>query len=227
MSEKSEKHESFGVAGFFRRTGGNYNLFGSSIKHGSTVSLKIKRASRKRDLHQFWIHGEEELIEVLFSPNQFAQLLTSMNVGDGVPCTIQYVGRKKMDDCPAVETRELFVQEFEDDVQKAMNDARKICNEVTELLSGKGNITQADRKAIIGKLGNLMQHINSNMPFVQSQFNEAMDDTVTEARAEVEAFVDNKIRSLGIEALNDEVQRALAATKDSPVLQIESKVVDK
>jgi hypothetical protein len=54
------------------------------------------------------------------------------------------------------------------------------------------------------------QHSSTDsIPFVQSQFNEAMDKTVTEARAEVEAFVDNKIRSLGIQALEGEVQKAL------------------
>jgi hypothetical protein len=219
----TDYHESYGVALFSRRTGGAYNLFGSSIKHGQTIALTISRASKKRDLHQDWIHGEEELIEVLMSPNQFAQMITSMNVGSGVPCTIQYVMAKRMEECPSVEMREQFVDEFKKDVRKVMKDADTIVAEVTEMFKNKQNITKSDRADILAKIGQIMQHVKSNMPFVHSQFNEAMDDTVTEAKAEVEAFVSNKITSLGIEALNEEVQKAISASKDSKALQIEKK----
>jgi len=43
----------------------------------------------------------------------------------------------------------------------------------------------------------------ANMPFVQTQFNEAMDKTVTEAKAEVEAFVSHKVTSLGLASLKE------------------------
>jgi hypothetical protein len=225
LDEPEEKHPSFGVAGFSRRTGGNFNLFGSSIKHGNTICLTIKRASRRRSLSNYWIHGNEQLIEVLFSPNQFAQLLTSMNVGDGVPCTLQYVGRERMPDCPSVEIREEFQREFEEDVRKVTAGARTALKEITQIFNTKASIGKADRAEILSKINRLINLLTDSIPFVQGQFNEAMDGTVTEARAEVESFIDNKIQSLGIQALNDEVQKALAATRDSPVLQIEAKEV--
>ena len=43
------------------------------------------------------------------------------------------------------------------------------------------------------------------MPFVQKSFNKAMDKTVHEAKGEVEAFVMNKVTSLGIEGLEKEM----------------------
>jgi hypothetical protein len=224
LDEPEDEHESFGVAGFYRRTGGNYNLFGSSIKHGQTIALTIKRATRRRHLSNDWIHGKGQLIEVVFSPNQFAQLLTSMNVGDGVPCTIQYVGGKRMADCPSTEQRAMFEQEFKENVEKLTEKAEIHLKEITEVLTAKAPINKAERSAIIGKLNTLVHILTDSIPFVQSQFNEAMDKTVTEARAEVEAFVDNKIRALGIEALEGEVQKALSAAKDSPSLMIESSV---
>jgi ElaB/YqjD/DUF883 family membrane-anchored ribosome-binding protein len=106
-----------------------------------------------------------------------------------------------------------------------MAEAKSLVGEVEQMFGSKASINKGDREAILGKLRMLMQNINSNMPFVQSQFNEAMDKTVTEAKAEVEGFVEGKIRALGIDALQSEVGRALTATAKSPVLQIESKEV--
>ncbi len=46
---------------------------------------------------------------------------------------------------------------------------------------------------------------------------------MTEAKSEVESFVESKIRSLGIDALDSEIARAISAPARSPVL-LEGKV---
>ena len=51
----------------------------------------------------------------------------------------------------------------------------------------------------------LMQDVNSNLPFVQRSFNKSIDKTVLEAKGEVEAFVMNKVTSLGIKGLEKEM----------------------
>ena len=223
MFENDEEvHESYGMVGLSRCSVGpaGMNLFGSSIRHGSVMTLTVRKASKRRELHREWIHGREEIVEVFLSPAQFADLITSPNVGFGVPCSIRHMAGKAMGECPEVQQRQLFEQEFKDDVRKVMSDAGQLVKDVKELLDGKANITQADRKAIVHKLDMLMQHINSSMPFVQSQFNEAMDKTVTEAKAEVEEFVNAKIHSLGIQALTSEIAQALAAPANSAPFQL-------
>jgi hypothetical protein len=94
-----KKHPSFGMVSFSRCYGTNRRLFQSHVKNMTTVRLRIKQASVKHSLHQDHTYGEESLIEVELSPAQFAELLTSMNVGDGVPCTINYVNEKKLKTC--------------------------------------------------------------------------------------------------------------------------------
>jgi len=47
--------------------------------------------------------------------------------------------------------------------------------------------------------------VDDSIPFLQKSFNEAMDKTVNEAKGEVEAFVMNKVTSLGIEKMKDDL----------------------
>lgn len=226
MSDKKaiEEHESYGMVGLSRFTcggGRGMNLFGSSIMHASGMTLTIRRGEKRRDLHREWYYGGDIIAEITLSPAQFAEMITTPNVGSGVPCTLNYIiGEGSKAECPEHKQRQLFEQEFEDDVRKAMADASQIVKDVTTLLEGKEAIKLSDRKAIIGKLTMLAQHINSNMPFVQAQFNEAMDKTVTEAKAEVEEFINAKIHSLGIDALTSEIAKAIQAPANSAPLQI-------
>lgn len=215
--ETTEQHESYGMVGLSRFTCGPHgmNLFGSSIQHSSGIALTVMRAEKHRDLNREWYFGRGEIVRLILSPAQFADLITSLNVGQGVPCTLEHVEGKRAGRCPEVNQRQLFEAEFECDVRKVMDEAGTIVREVSALLNTKANITQAERKTICKKLEQLNMHIVNNLPFVQSQFNEAMDKTVTEAKAEVEEFVNAKIHSLGIEALSSEIAHALQVPANS------------
>src|SRR5690348_14260776 len=85
------EHPSYGVCLAHRVSGGRDVLFGSNIRHSHTVRLTISRASKDWHLHEDWIHQEKELIEVEFSPVQWAELITNMNVCPGAPCTIRFI----------------------------------------------------------------------------------------------------------------------------------------
>lgn len=224
MFDEKESHESFGLVGFSRVTSTPpVNFFGSSIRSGHYVVLRVKRAERARDLSNYWYHSLEPLIQIRLSPNQFAELLTTMNVGDGVPCTIEAVGYEQMPPCPAVDQRAKYEDEFKKHVADTAAEAVELRDYVTNLFFEKERLSKQDRLDIKKRLDLLVQQIKSNTPFIQSQFNEAMDKTVAEAKGEVEAFVNHKIHSLGIQALNSEVGKALEAPLESePFLLKES-----
>jgi len=204
MDGTETTHESYGLVGVSRRTGDPGNLFGSSIRHHNYVALTIKRAKDNRDLHRNWYYGYESLIQIEMSNTQFAEMITSMNMGDGVPCTIRHVEQERMEDPPGISQRQVFEDEFKADVQKVGNKISSAVNEIGTILSDKRNVKVSDRKKILGLLESIAQDINSNMPFVQTQFNEAIERTTLEAKGEVEAFVTNKITSLGIESLREQ-----------------------
>lgn len=74
-----------------------------------------------------------------------------------------------------------------------------------EILEDRKAPTKTKKEEILNSIDLLKQEIYSNIPFMAEQFNKQMDKTVSEAKGEVEAFVDSKVHSLGIEGLKKEM----------------------
>ena len=203
VDETTEKHESYGMIEMSRTTSSRgENLFGSSIKHQNTIRVRISPAEVDRHLNQDWFHNlGHPYIEVEMSQSQFAEAITSMNT-TGTPCTIRRLNGKGIADCPQVSKRQIFEEEFTKDMENLAKKLETLTKESKEILSKK-SITKGDRETILSQINMLNQEIRSNIPFIGSQFNEQMDKTIAESKGEVEAFVLNKIHSLGLEKLKE------------------------
>ena len=114
------EHESFAMLGITRSSCSfSQNLFGSSIQHSHTIKLKIAPAKIDRMLNRDWFHANTKpYIEVEMSYSQFAEAITSMNVGDGVPVTLRRLDDKRIEDCPQFDKRQEFEKEFEKEMLK-------------------------------------------------------------------------------------------------------------
>lgn len=200
--EKKEiRHESFGIAGFSRITSsGAKALFGSSIKHSNTIVFRVNRAKINRHLEQDWFHsdGRVPIVEIEMSQTQFAEMITSMNQGEGVPVTLRYIEGKKMEECDFENKRSQHAAEFKETMGVFAQTVRESSN---KLLAMIGKLAKKDQDAAKSILGQIIQEIESNIPFYEKQFQRQMDHTVKEAKGEVEAFVQNRITSAGLKAL--------------------------
>lgn len=206
IDDIEETHESFRLIQISRmQCTPSMNVFGSSVKTGNPIALRIKRAKRYRGLHRHTYHSKEQLIEVYMSPAQFADAITSLNAGSGTPVTLHRVYGKIMESCPDIDQRQIFHKEFEQDVADASKNLTNLLRQAEEILGKTGTVKAKDKKELLGRIKMVEQDIRANMPFVHEQFNRAMDKTTSEAKAEVEAFVENKIRTIGIENMPDSV----------------------
>lgn len=195
-------HPSYGTLAFSRRTGGPVSLFGSSIEHRDTIAMRLYHADITRDLHQDWIYGSRVVAEVEMSYSQFAEAITSMNAGTGVPVTIRYTEKDgNIPCCDFVNKRKQFTDEFKAQRKKAMEDSQQIIKDITELFSQKKTLTKADKNDILKKIDRLNMDIGCNMDFIAKQFNEQIDKTIMEAKGEIEAFMQNKVNSIASAAL--------------------------
>lgn len=141
------------------------------------------------------------IAEVEMSYSQFAEAITAMNVGDGVPCTIRFTEKDGyVKDRPFVSKQEQFEQEFADHLSDIKQEASNTIDEVKEIFEKK-SIGKGDKEQILKKLEHLAMQIGVNTEFVYQQFNEQMDKTVMEAKGEVEAFCQNKMNSIAQAAL--------------------------
>lgn len=204
MFDKADKHPSYGTVRFSRvSTSGKTRLFGSSMsKHMSTILLTVREAERSHDLSRDWIHGHKEIVEVELSAAQFAELLTTMNVGSGVPCTIRY--RSDIGEIERPPDEEIEIDRvqtsFKDGLSDLRNWIKKQQEDLGELLD-KRALNKEDKKKIKWILDKTMQEVESNWPFVVDQFNEATEKVVTAAKSEVDAFVTHVVQKTGLKQL--------------------------
>lgn len=195
-------HPSYGTLAFNRRTGGATPLFGSSIEHRDTIAMTLYHANITRDLHNDYIFGSSKIAEVEMSYSQFAEAITSMNMGSGIPVTIRWTEKDgNIPPCNFVSKREQFTNEFKKNTKDTMNKAQQLIQEVRELFNQKKNLTKKDREQVLSKLNSLSMDIGSNIDFIAEQFNEQIDKTVMEAKGEIEAFCQNKVNSIASASL--------------------------
>ena len=203
LRRETYRHPAFGMVSFSRVMGGDNVLFGSSIKHNDRIQLKIKHGEQDRALHDDHYYGRKTIIEIEMSYSQFAECISAMNVGDGVPCTIRYTEKEGY--VPAIEEsnskREQFRNEFGDTIAKAMEQVQNQINQIQESINNKKNFGVKDRKEIISQLQQVKYNIGCNLDFCVEQFDEQMDKSTMEAKGEIEAFFQNKINSIAQAAL--------------------------
>lgn len=203
------KHPAFGMISFNRMNGGDNTLFGSSINNNNKITLVIKRGEEERDLSKDWYHGRNKIIEVDMNYSQFAECITSLNVGDGVPCTIRYT--EKDGYIPRIENntskREQFRNEFEEHITDAMAGVQKQIDEIQKYIDSKKNLGMKDKNEIVKSLTQVKYNIGCNLTFLTEQFDEQMDKTTQEAKGEIESFWQNKIMSIGTNNIVKEMDK--------------------
>jgi hypothetical protein len=135
-------------------------------------------------MHHDWLSNDEELIEVELSPAQWAEAITNMNTGTGTHCTIRYVGRERMPPCPEVSKRQELENEFANKMKAEAVKFAAAIGEAKELLQDKPNLNKADRAKILASMSKVQSLFSSTVPFACSQFQEVVEKTCHEAKAE-------------------------------------------
>lgn len=223
-----ETHPSYGVVGI-SRVSGRADLFASDVVHHHFLSLRIKEAARVIDGTFEHVSGGRQLIEVWMTEAQFAQMITQPNVGDGVPCTLHDVwgdetswnndwGNRPAPPPPAP-IIDGYKKEVEEKGAKVSEDIAKAQALVTEMLTGKKNLTKKNLDAVRDALYFAKMTADSNMPFVVERMNEAMEKKAASAVVEFETFVSQSLQARGLAYLqNDAPQLRIGPAPTVPEL---------
>ena len=155
--------------------------------------VEISAASRYRSLSTDHIMDEGQILTAYMTNAQFADAITGINQGSGTPITIKFVkGDTEMRPEPPIENkREEFVKDHKDSLETTIT-------QLEELIQHPRLPVAARRQAERIKNG----MINS-MPFLADQFERQMERTITEAKAEIEAFALHREQSMGKAAVLD------------------------
>ena len=199
-----ETHDSWGMVGIYHQHHGGRQLFGSDVTNHNTICLKIKTAQCARELGADWIMGDKTLIEITLSANQFADLLTNANMGDGVPCTIEYVvGKGMIDYKPQKPKFEIIEEERDALAEKAVSDIHSSIAMVKELIEKKKISKTVGEELLRNMNGALQSLVGGGKDFYKRQAKREVENMVVEAKRQVQNYVDNKVYSTGLQMLKD------------------------
>jgi hypothetical protein len=186
-----EQHPAFGMIGAYR-VQTDAVLFQSDIRHQHTVVITLRAATRHRDLNHDRIHAAARLplMEVEMSEAQWASFVSSMNVGDGVPCTIR--AREGDHMVPGVPYQPRLAEsmaEVEGAGAKAIEQVQAAFEAYRERKTA----------ANLRTLEYAIKNMPANMTFAAKSLSEHAENVVQRARADVEAMVLAKAAQLGLE----------------------------
>jgi len=172
------------------------------------MRISIDGAKISRNLSKDWIMPDHDrpIVEVDMSLSQFAEFITSHSKGEGTPCTIRRIGSKQVAETKYINKRVQFDAEFEEAMKDLASDGDEYLDKIRKTLE-KPNIGKGDREEIKKNLDFLTRKLTSTVPFIKQQFTEQMDQTVVEAKAEIEAFLDSKLASLGAAGFRKELEQ--------------------
>ena len=180
--DEQKKHPSFGQLQIHRYSGGNRQLYGSSIEHNGGISLKICQSEYERSLNNDHYFAEAmPLIEVNMSYNQFAEAITSGMNSSGTPVTITSFNGERIEGCQFENKRKQIDREFENKLKKISKNLSETIEDAKVLLSGSKAPNKSERELILNQIKNLEMQLNSNIPFIKKQFSEEVDKTIVEA----------------------------------------------
>lgn len=203
----NKHHPSYGMLQLTRSSlGGNGTaLYGSSIMHNDVIRLTIMSGymeERNGQNRYYAKTGRRNcIVEVDMSYTQFAEVITSLNMGDGVPVTITNIGGQPVPKCPYENKQKIMRKEVENVADGIARKLNQQAAEVKQLLDEKRVLSKGDREWIVDVLKSAGRELSSDLPFLNGLFQEQMDRTVTEAKGEFESYLQNKMNSIALEAL--------------------------
>ena len=181
VAETTETHPAMGQIRLGRWQGSGNRMFGSDFLHRVGITVTISRAERNRSLSNDWYHGREEIISIDLTEAQWATLVSSVGVGEGVPCTILHVEGKQKPRIAA--PKESRVKQFGDEMKRRFDGIRETIGNLRQRITeGKGG------KESLKLLDSIEQAAVSNSTFTAEQFDRHMEKTVEKAKVEIHAY---------------------------------------
>jgi hypothetical protein len=203
MEEENVKREaSYGTIRLSRAQigGGGQFFFGSKVRVTNSILIEINNAEIVTD------HGEQRvrdaggapLIRVELTPLQFSELLMSADRYEGVPCTItrhpiygsvKYVREGIKTDADLAE------EAFKKSVGRLKNTLTKDAVNVVN----DSKLCKRDKERVLSVLNTVERNLTANSEYNLKCLREATERTLMEAKAEMEGYIQNRCKQLGLE----------------------------
>jgi hypothetical protein len=164
------------------------------------ITMSVSRVKQYRSLGDTHHMNENELIEVKMSYSQFAEAITTMNYGCGVPCTLNYFNGEKI---PSIENQihevDLFTDDVIDEVAEMAGKIDRLYHEVAAAKISKGLQTR-----LLSQISSLSGVLKDRLPFIEKVYIEKLDKLKAKVKTDIAAWMDHIAINKGIESIKSD-----------------------
>lgn len=200
-------HPAYGMVTVNRTHTNGTTLFASDINHNELITLAFfqgEECETDGDMRQSR-RSNRPLLEVSLSPAQWAAMITSFGLGEGVPCTLNYIRDGKIVGLPSIEKVESTRERFDRQIQEAAAREMAKIQEKMDALAGlvaKGKAGKKELAEVYSGLAGAMNNLPGNLSFSTTLMQEAMDHIVASGKAELEAVALGVATRLGMKEMS-------------------------
>lgn len=202
--DKRLKHPCFGLARFSRIQGYSGFMFGSDVQSENFIELTINHAERvKGDYRVYYYDYSKPIVRLKMTQTQFAELLTNMNIGNGIPVTLEEVNGERIEQFDLNEAKnhlDELKEDFKERSKKTLNSLIETSDEIKRIINKK-NLSKKDQENAINLLNKYITEIRSNMPFFINLYKEETADVVQRAKSELDGMIQSCVIRAGVKAL--------------------------
>ncbi|HEI2636177.1 TPA: hypothetical protein SI587_002515 [Escherichia coli] len=219
--EKIQTHPAFGLVKTSRVSTTGIRLFDSELEHRDYIEIGVYEAELSLDNERTRPQrssNRRPLVEIRLSQAQWAAMVSSFGVGEGVPCTISYKTIGDSIRVHGIAEQKSIRQKFNDQIKAATNsEIDRLNQQVSELgeLVKKGRAGKRDLEELYRKLASAVANLPENLCFATELMQEQMDEIVSSGKAEIEAYVAGTVMRKGLAALGTE-----SCINDDPTVSI-------
>lgn len=192
-------HPAYGCVVLTRQhSGGGQAMFGTSLLSETVISLKVCEATGKRRHHGDHHSPGKPIVEVRMTEAQFATFVSSMSVGEGTPCTIARMGYDFVPTIPPHDPLENSKREAREAGAAILSNLKSLRGKIAAGIQGLSKTRQAD---LLTEIDGAIKEASDGMPFILDQYAAHMGELTEEAKIAANGYVQNMVRSLGMEAI--------------------------
>lgn len=202
-------HPAFGLVRVGRVSSTGTNLFDSDIDHREFIELTFHSAAIDRDGYSNNITKGKDRSPYLvarLSAAQWAAMVSSFGIGEGVPCTLSKIRDGNLVHLPEIDKAETMHERFSNQIEmRVRKDVARISAITNQLGSmiASGKIGKRDLRDIYDSLSSAVNNLPGNMAFGTELTQEAVDKIVASGKAEVEAYIAGAAMRLGMKEIID------------------------
>lgn len=201
-------HPAFGMISVNRVNTNGTTLFGSDLNHQEYINLEVYEGQSCEHSGSTCYMRQRRLpiVSVNLSVAQWATLVSSFGLGEGIPCTLRSKREGEFQQMPFIEavetTKQRFDRQIKDAVARETAHLQEVLAAITSL-SSKGNAGKKELQELQRLAASRIGNLPSNFAFTNTLIEEQMEHIVAAGKAELEAVATGVAQRLGVKTMQD------------------------